>query len=249
VHRRLFCGADPGSAINPDKRVSMNYLPLPIIAFFLFTTLLVLFVFTKAVRGSKMAILVSVLWMFVQSGLSLSGFYLVTNTLPPHFFAAVVPPIIIIIATFLTAAGRRFLDKMELEWCILLHSTRVFVELNLYCLFVYKQVPKQMTFEGGNLDILVGITAPLIWWAFRRGKVGRTGLLVWTSLSLLSVLNAFTRAILSAPFRFQRFGFDQPTVAVLHFPFVLLPAFIVPVAILCHLVVFRKLSGPLPGDI
>jgi hypothetical protein len=239
----------PARPTTQARGVSMNYLPLPIIAFFLFTTFLALLAFSKAVRGSKMAILVSILWMFVQSGLALSGFYLVTNTLPPRFFGAVVPPMIAIIAIFLAAAGRRFLDRMELKWCILLHSIRVFVELNLYCLFLYKQVPIQMTFEAGNLDILVGITAPLIWWAYSRGKVGRTGLLVWNSLSLLSVLNAFTRAILSAPFRFQRFGFDQPTVAVLHFPFVLLPAFIVPVAILCHLVVFRKLSGPPPADI
>ncbi len=69
----------------------MSYLPLPIIGFFLFTTLLALFAFAKAVRGSKTAILVSILWMFVQSGVALSGFYLVTNTLPPHFFAAVAP--------------------------------------------------------------------------------------------------------------------------------------------------------------
>jgi hypothetical protein len=222
----------------------MSYLPLPIIGFFLFTTLLALLAFAKAVRDSKTAILVSILWIFVQSGVALSGFYLITNTLPPHFFAAVAPPIIAIVAMFLSATGRRFLDGMDLKWAILLHSTRVLVELNLYWLFLYKQVPAQMTFEAGNLDILVGVTAPLIWWAFSSGKVGGTGLLVWNSLSLLSVLNAFTRAILSAPFRFQRFAFDQPTVAVLHFPFILLPAFIVPVAILCHLVVFKKLSGP-----
>jgi hypothetical protein len=106
-----------------------------------------------------------------------------------------------------------------------------------------------MTFEAGNVDILVGLTAPLIWWAFSSGKIGRKGLLLWNSLSLLSVLNAFTRAMLSAPFKFQRFAFDQPTIAVLHFPFVLLPAFIVPAAILCHIAVFRKLSSPLHHDI
>jgi len=224
----------------------MNYLPLPLVVFFLFTTLLALLAFAKAVRGSKTAILVSVLWMLLQSGVALSGFYLVTNPLPPHFLAAVAPPLIVIIGMFLSAAGRRFVDRMDLKWCVLLHSMRVFVELNLYWLFLLKQVPALMTFEAGNVDILVGLTAPLIWWAFSRGKVGRTGLLVWNSLSLLSVLNAFARAMLSAPFRFQRFAFDQPPVAILHFPFVLLPAFIVPVAILCHLAVFRKLSTPLP---
>lgn len=69
-------------------------------------------------------------------------------------------------------------------------------------------------------------------------------MLIWNSICLLSVLNAFARAMLSAPFRFQRFAFDQPTVAIFSFPFILLQAFIVPAALLCHLVVFRKLSDP-----
>ena len=132
---------------------------------------------------------------------------------------------------------------MDLKWCVLIHSIRIFVEINLYWLFIYKQVPALMTFEAGNLDILAGLTAPFIWWAFSRGHIGKMGLLTWNSLCLLSVLNAFVRAMLSAPFPFQKFAFDQPTIAILRFPFVLLPAFIVPAVLLCHLVVFRKLLG------
>ena len=222
----------------------MSHLPLPIIVFFLLTTLLALLLFGKAVRGSKAAIAGSIVWMCIQSAVALSGFYLVTNTLPPHFLVAVAPPLLFIVGLFLIAAGRRFLDGMDLKWCVLFHTIRIFVELNLYWLFLYKQVPALMTFEAGNLDILVGLTAPLIWWAFSRGHVGKRGLLIWNSICLLSVLNAFARAMLSAPFRFQRFAFDQPTVAILSFPFILLPAFIVPAAIFCHLAVFRKLSDP-----
>jgi hypothetical protein len=220
----------------------MSQLPLPIIAFFLLTTLLALLLFGKAVRGSKAVIAGSIVWMCIQSAVALSGFYLVTNSLPPRFLAAVAPTLLLIVGLFATAAGRRFLDGMDLKWCVLFHTIRIFVELNLYWLFLYRQVPALMTFESGNLDILVGLTAPLTWWAFRKGHVGRRGLLIWNSLSLLSVLNAFARAMLSAPFRFQRLAFDQPTVAILNFPFILLPAFIVPAAIFCHLAVFRKLS-------
>jgi hypothetical protein len=227
----------------------MSHLPLPIIGFFLLTTLLALFIFSKAVRGSKTAVIGSILWMCVQSAVALSGFYLVTNTLPPHFIAAVAPPLLFIVGLFSTAAGRRFLDGMDLKWCVLLHSIRIFVELNLYWLFLYKQVPAQMTFEAGNLDILAGLTAPIIWWAFSRGYIARRGLLIWNSICLLGVLNAFGRAMLSAPFRFQQFAFDQPTVAILSFPFILLPAFIVPAVFLCHVVVFRKLSGPAQRDV
>jgi len=219
----------------------MNHLPLPINLFFLITVLLALWLFGKAVRGSKTAVFGSLLWMCLQSAIALSGFYLVSNTRPPHFFLVIAPPIFLIAGLFLTAAGRCFLDEMDLKWCVLLHTIRILVELNLYWLYLYKQVPALMTFEAGNLDILVGFTAPIVWWAYNTGRIGRSGLLVWNGICLLSVLNAFARAMLSAPFGFQKFAFDQPTVAILSFPFVLLPAFIVPAAILCHLAVFKKL--------
>jgi hypothetical protein len=220
----------------------MGYLPPSITSFFLFTAFVTLLAFAAAVRNSKLAIILTLLWIVLQSTVALSGFYLATNSVPPRFFAAVAPPIIVIIALSFTTSGRRFLERMELKWCVLFHTIRILVELNLYWLFLYKQVPALMTFEAGNVDILVGISAPLIWWLYRSGKIARTGLLIWNSLALLSVLNALVRAMLSAPFRWQRFAFDQPTVAILHFPFVLLPAFIVPAAILCHLGVFKKLS-------
>jgi len=221
----------------------MNYLPLPIIVFFLGVTALALFLFGKAVRGSRPAILLSLVWMVLQSAIALSGFYLITNTIPPHFILAIAPPVILIAGLFVTEAGRRFVDRMNLKWCILVHIIRIFVEATLYWLFLYKQVPALMTFEAGNLDILAGLTVPFVWWAFNTGRIGRRGLFIWNTLCLFSVLNALARAMLSAPFRFQRFGFQQPTIAILHFPFVLLPAFIVPAVLLCHFAVFRKLTS------
>lgn len=222
----------------------MSHLPLPLVAFFLLTTLLALFLLAKAVRGSKAALILSMAWIGLQSAVALSGLYLVTNVLPPRFLLVVAPPLLFVIGLLLVPAGRQFLGRMDLKWSVLFHTIRVFVEFNLYWLFLYKQVPALMTFEAGNLDILVGLTAPLAWWAFSSGHIKRGGLLIWNCLALLSVLNALVRATLSAPFPFQKLALNQPTVAILYFPFVLLPAFIVPAAILCHLAVFKKLSSP-----
>ena len=224
----------------------MSELSLPIIVLFLLTTLLALFLFERAVSGSRAALGAAIGWILVESAIALSGYFMVTDTIPPRLFTAIAAPLILIAGLFLTANGRQFLDAMDLKWCVLMHSVRILVELNLYWLFVSKQVPKLMTFEGGNVDILAGLSAPVIWWAYRRGHVGRRGLLIWNGTCLLSVLNAFVRAILSAPFRFQRFAFDQPTIAIVTFPFVLLPAFIVPAVLLCHLVLFRKLARAVP---
>ncbi len=225
----------------------MSHLPLSVILLFLVTAVLAFVLFAFAVRGSSRAIFLSLLWIGAQCAVALSGFYLGTRTFPPHLLLAIAPPLIVIAALFLTVGGRRFIRQMSLKWSVLIHSIRVLVEINLYILFLYKQVPALMTFEAGNLDILAGVTAPLVWWAYRKGEVGRKGLLIWNIFALLSVLNALGRAMLSAPLCFQRFAFDQPTIAILVFPFVLLPAFVVPAVLLCHFAIIYNITSPHQG--
>ena len=48
-------------------------------------------------------------------------------------------------------------------------------------------------------------------------------------------------AVLSAPFAFQKFGFDQPNIAILYFPFIWLPCCIVPIVLFSHLVTIRQI--------
>ena len=219
----------------------MSPVPLHQVTFFLVTVLLALVGFALAVRWQKAALGLSVIWMGVQVAIALSGFYLQTKTIPPRFFLAPMPAFLLIAVVFFTRRGRGFVDSMSLKWSVLLHTVRILVKVTLYWLFLYKQVPAQLTFEAGNVDILIGLSAPLIWWAFASGRIQKRGLLVWNYLALLSVLNALGRAVLSAPFRFQQFAFDQPTVAILTFPFILLPAFVVPAVVFTHLAILRKL--------
>lgn len=96
-----------------------------------------------------------------------------------------------------------------------------------------------MTFEGANLDILSGLSSLFMVWWYRRG-IQPKYLLLWNILCVGLLLNVVIRAILSIPTPFQQFAFDQPNVAVLHFPFVWLPGFIVPLVLFSHLVMIRN---------
>ena len=127
----------------------MSPLPIPVIAFFLFTVALAFFLFALAIHGSKRLVLLCLVWIFLQSAVALSGFYLTTKTLPPCLLVAVAPPLVLIAALFLTADGRRFINGMSLKWSVLIHSIRILVEVNLYVLFLHKQVSALMTFESG----------------------------------------------------------------------------------------------------
>jgi hypothetical protein len=219
----------------------MTELPVGMRGLFLFTTVLTLSLLYRATRNSRTSVVVSILWMAFVAATALTGFYRATGTLPPHLLLALAPPLIVIATLFLNDRGRRFVDRMNLKWLILLHFIRVLVEINLFWLYLHKQVPRLLTFEGGNLDILSGLTAPLIYWAYETGRIQRRGLLIWNSLCFLALMNAVGRALLSAPFRFQMFGFSQPTIAILSFPYVMLPAFIVPAVLLSHLSIYRRL--------
>ena len=161
--------------------------------------------------------------------------------MPPRFLLLVLPPVLAILFLFIAPKGRAWTETISTEQAILLHMVRLPVELVLFLLYTYKQVPQLMTFEGGNLDILSGLSAPMTWWLYKKGKVNKTVLLTWNFICLGLLVNIVSRAVLTAPLPFQQLAFDQPNVGMLYFPFVWLPCFIVPAVLFCHLAVIRKL--------
>ncbi|MDO7875977.1 hypothetical protein Q5H93_14630 [Hymenobacter sp. ASUV-10] len=220
----------------------MKTLPLILPLTFGATTSLAIGIFYLAARRSGRTLAVLLVWLLLQAGVGLSGFYTVTDSLPPRLALLLGPPLLLILGLLLTAAGRCYLDSLRLEVLTLLHIVRIPVELVLFGLYLHHAIPQLMTFEGRNYDILAGLTAPVVFYfAFRKKQVGTTGLLVWNFLCLGLLLNIVINALLSAPTPLQRFAFEQPNVAILHFPFVWLPGCVVPLVLLAHLAALRQL--------
>jgi hypothetical protein len=221
---------------------AMEHLPLYIPVIFILTTLLTITLLYKAGNNSKPLIIIVLLWLILQAAVSLSGFYLISAGTPPRFTLLLMPPLALIIILFLFKKGRVFTDSFSAKALTIIHIVRIPVELTLYWLFVYKAVPQVMTFEGRNFDILCGLTAPAVYyWGYIKNTMSRRVLLAWNIACLLLLANIVVTAVLSAPFRFQKIGFDQPSIALFYFPFIWLPCFIVPAALLAHLINIRKL--------
>lgn len=220
----------------------METLPTYISLIFGLTTILTVALIYKATPNSKITLLVLLLWLALQAFIGLSGFYQVTDTIPPRFLLLVLPPLFLISALFLTPKGRQFIDSLDIKTLTMLHVVRVPVEVVLFWLFVHKAIPQLMTFEGRNFDILSGLTAPLIlYFGFVRKRVAKKSILLWNIIGLGLLMNIVVHAILSAPFPFQQFAFDQPNVAILYFPFNWLPSCVVPLVLLSHLAAIRQL--------
>jgi hypothetical protein len=182
------------------------------------------------------------LWLIIQTVVGLSGFYTITDTMPPRFLLLAFPPLLFIIGLFVTSKGRKYLDSLEPKSLTILHIIRIPVELVLLWLFINKAVPKLMTFEGRNFDIVAGLTAPVIYYfGSIKQQISRKIMLLWNIICLGLLFNIVVIAVLSAPFPFQQLAFDQPNIAVLYFPFVWLPCCVVPLVLLSHLATIRQL--------
>jgi hypothetical protein len=220
----------------------MNTVPAYVSVIFILATIYAGYCLFRASSRSRVVLYISLVWIVLQGIVSRSGFYLGTSTLPPRFILLPLPPLLLIVTLFVTKRGRMFLDGLDQGWLTLLHIVRIPVELVLLWLFLSGLVPQIMTFEGQNFDILSGIFAVLIYYfVFIRRRGGKRLLLFWNLLGLILLFNIVITAVLSAPTPFQQFGFEQPNVGILYFPFSWLPGYIVPVVLLGHLASLKKL--------
>lgn len=220
----------------------MENLPFYISLVFGVTFLTAIVFFYKATHSSKTVLAVLIVWIIIQSIISLNGFYKTENTLPPRFALLLMQPIVLIMLLFITQKGRTFIDGLDIKLLTIIHIIRIPVELILLWLCTYKMVPELMTFEGRNFDILSGISAPIVYYfIFIQSKTSTNFLLIWNFICLFLVLNIAVNAVLSVPTPLQQFAFNQPNIALLEFPFTLLPSVLVPIVIFSHLVSIRQL--------
>lgn len=220
---------------------------------FVLTTLVTLAFFYWTIHSSpieatrkkaNIILLGMIVWLLIQAVLTFSNFYNSNvNLFPPKIaLFGVLPLIITIVLLFVTANGRKFIDSLPLMHTIYLNVVRIPVEIVLFWLFLNKSVPEIMTFTGRNFDILAGVTAPFIaYFGLKKGMLSKRFIFFWNFISLGLLLNIVVIAVYSAPSPMQKFGFDQPNIAVLNFPFSWLPSFIVPIVLFGHLVSIRQL--------
>ena len=219
-------------------------LPTYVSILFGFTTLFTLYIFIRASHYSKVTTGLLCGWTLLQGMIAFTGFYTVTQTLPPRFALLIAPALLFILGLFVVPGGRKYLSSLRISHLTLLHTIRIPVEFVLYGLYLHHRIPEVMTFEGRNLDILSGITAPFIYYfGFIKPVLSRKIILAWNWICLGLLINIVIHAILAAPTPFQQIDFDQPNVGVFYFPFAWLPGVVVPLVLLSHLAAIRQLNS------
>ncbi len=174
-----------------------------------------------------------IMWLVAQSVISASGFYINDKSIPPKFLFAIIPPFLFII--YLFTFKKDFLKKIDLEQLNYIHTSRVVVEVVLLWLFQIKLVPQQMTFEGTNIDLFVGLMAPFVIYSYFAQKLSKKLFITFNIVGLIILSNVVITGILSAPTALQKLNFQQANIAVMMYPFIWLVCFIVPLVYFTHI--------------
>ena len=219
----------------------MENLPAYLEPLFVTTVLLTIILFAQATPSKLNTTVFLVLWGGVFGALGYIGFFTNISAMPPRFVFMMGPAVVLILLMFVTKKGKTLTDRLDLKALTGVHLVRLPVEIILMILAIGKAVPTEVTFEGRNFDIIMGLTAlPVSWLIFKRNKSKKL-LLAWNILGILLLMNVVIHGVLSLPYPFQQISFEQPNLAMLYGPYNLLPGLIVPVVMFSHLAAIRKL--------
>ncbi len=165
----------------------------------------------------------------------------------PPGIAFILVPVFLFIGVVLvrSSAGARVALAFPLPVLVGMQGFRIGVELFLHRLWIEGLAPRTLTFEGSNVDILIGASAPLVAWLSTRGRPGRELTLAWNALGLLALANVVVRSALTAPGPFNIIHAEIPNRAISTFPFMFIPGFFAPLAVSLHILAIR---ASIPGS-
>lgn len=193
----------------------------------------------RADRGYRPAVRVAVAfsgWLALTAVVSSGA--LGFDARPPRLFVFPWLMLLASLALLRSKTGREVIACTPPARVIALDVFRVGVEVVLWRLYATELLPVELTFEGRNFDILVGVTAiPAALVVARHPRLA----VAWHVFGLAMLLNVVGMAVLSAPGPLHALDFTPANVVLGRFPFVWLPAFLVPIAALTHIVGLRQL--------
>jgi hypothetical protein len=179
-------------------------------------------------------------WLVVTAVLAQSGFLAMWDAKPPHFPFVPLVALISIVLIQRNAFFVKVLTGVPRHWPVAMQTFRIGVEVAFWGLYAAGKAPVQVTFEGRNFDILVGLTAPIVALAIARLKLGPRLVIAWNFAGLAILANTIFTTLSSLPGPAHLNWPGDPFVAFGYWPFVWIPGFLAPLAIFLHVSSIRQ---------
>lgn len=182
-------------------------------------------------------------WMVLTAGLAVTGVLSRADLRPPPMALLIAGVVVLSVAIGVSPLGGRLAHDVPLPTLVALQMFRLPLELVMHRAATLGIMPNELSFTGYNLDIVTGTGAVVLFIALRlRPRLPRAFVWAWNLWGLWCLAVIVVIAVTTAPM-VRAFGDDPRHINtwVLFFPYVWLPAVLVPIAIAGHLVVTRAL--------
>jgi len=197
--------------------------------------------YDRAVTASA-ATITLIGWFFLAIALASADAYrAAADRIPTIQYGILVPILIGGLLIWRSPRLARIIDAVPQHWLI---GVQLYRALGVIFLILYAtgKLPGLFAWPAGLGDVLVGVLAPVVAIAYRRGPHENADLAsAWNLFGLADFVVAVTAGFLTGPSPLQLFAFDLPNELISRFPLVLVPVFLVPVSALLHLASLTKL--------
>ena len=157
-------------------------------------------------------------------------------SLPPKLPIFIIIPAFLFIGILITRNDTNLvLKNLPVYLLIGFQGFRIIVELIIWLAYKDGIIPVETTFEGGNYDILIGITSiPMAFYTYKE-RLSR-GLLIFWNIAGLFILANTVKLFLFSAFFPQFIGLENNTVdfSFLHPPLIFIAGLYMPIAVLFH---------------
>jgi hypothetical protein len=231
-----------------------TYLPFTILTGCIATIVAVIVGVTRTLKRShwsssdrrrtvQAAASVLVGWFVIAVALALVGVYgAATSRIPTIQFGIAIPILIGCFMIWRWPAVSRLIDAVPRHWLIAIQFYRV-EGVTFLVLFAAGLLPGLFALPAGLGDVAVGLLAAAIGIGAAGGRpLNARTVLRWNLLGIADLIVALSTGFLTAPSAFQMFAFERPNVLISTFPLVLIPTFLVPLAILLHIISLIQLG-------
>jgi hypothetical protein len=181
-----------------------------------------------------------VIWLIAALSLSWIGVYRGAR-IPTIQYGVLIPLVAGIVLFWRWDTLKRALETVPLQWIVTVQVYRV-LGVTFLVLYAAGHLPGEFAWPAGVGDITVGLLAPVVGLAYARGWRGAARYVrTWNLLGISDLVVALTMGMLTSPSPLQRFAFSAPNELISAFPLAMIPVFMVPLSILLHLAVWKKL--------
>ena len=180
-------------------------------------------------------------WFIAVTAAAVAGAWLDPTVPRPlgYLIPALLLALVLWRAGWLQAAVQA-LSPSAIPW---LQTLRIGGGLTLFAAWASGFAPWGWVAAAGTGDILVGLGAAAVAALLGTGLAwSRSAAIVWNVFGLVDIAHTMVRGLLSAPGPQQRIFEMPPNLVPVVFPFIYLPAFIVPLTILLHILSLQQLA-------